>query len=173
MMNHRRIQNQLSAYLDSELNPEERAVVEAHLSICDACAQMMGDFQQNRQWIAALEHEVPPIADRVLAQLPDRGPVRRQFFPSFDELRRWVFRPSTGAAAAAVTVCLIVAFIYFNPTRPPEDALDLYLTVHTEHVAYNPLRSNVTADSLGEDMKTPDTTAEDNTDFLLEVHLGD
>ena len=63
MKNHDRIQNQLSAYLDNELSPEQRTIVETHLSECHECADMLADFQRNRQWIGALTHEAPPIAD--------------------------------------------------------------------------------------------------------------
>ena len=178
MKNHDRIQNQLSAYLDHELSPEQRRRVEAHLSGCHECAEMLADFQRDRQWIGALEHEAPPIASLVLPQLADRGPVRRGFLPSFNELWDWVCRPAIGGGAL-VTVGMVLAFVYFNPMTPDSkdtytsDPLDFYLTVHTEHVAYNPLHSNAVADSFGVDINTPDTTVEDNTDFLLEVHLGD
>ena len=51
-MSHNRIQKQLSAYLDDQLNPESRARVEAHLDTCDECVEILSNFQQNRQAIA-------------------------------------------------------------------------------------------------------------------------
>ena len=82
MKNHDRIQNQLSAYLDNELSPEQRTVVETHLSECRECTEMLADFQRNRQWISALTHEAPPIADQVLPQLTDRGPFDENCSPA-------------------------------------------------------------------------------------------
>lgn len=177
-MVHCRIQNQLSAYLDNELSAEEHAVVGAHLSSCDECVEMLADFQQNRQWVAALGHREPPIADLVFPQLPDRGPIRRKFLPSIDDLWNWSFRfrwarPATGSIFALVGACLILAFIYFKPTQAPEDSLDLYFTMHAEHSVYNPSQSNTDGSFVAANPKTPGTTVEDDTDFLLEVYLGE
>ena len=179
MRNHNRIQNQLSAYLDNELDPEQRTVVETHLSECHECTEMLADFQRNRQWIGALTHEAPPIADTVLPQLADRGPVRRRLLPSFGEFWDWVCRPAISGVGALATVGLVLALVYFNLMMPVSedtyttDSLDFYLTVHTEDTTYNPLYSYAVTDSFSVDTNVQDTTVEDNTDLLLEVHLGD
>ena len=179
MRNHDRIQNQLSAYLDNELSPEQRTVVETHLSECHECTGMLADFQRNRQWISALTHEAPPIVDQVLPQLPDRGAVRQKLLPTFGELWNWVCRPAISGIGALATVGLVLALVYFNLMMPgSEDAytadpLDFYLAVHTEDTTYNPLHSYAVTDSSGVDTNIPDTTVEDNTALLLEVHLGD
>ncbi len=179
MKNHNRIQKQLSAYLDDELSPEQRLSVEVHLSECRECTAILADFQRNRQWIGALTHEAPPIADTVLPQLADRGPVRRRQLPSFGELWDWVCRPAISSVGALAMVGLVVALVYFNLMIPATqdtytaDPLDFYLAVHTEDTAYNPLYSYAVTDSFGADTNIPDTTIQDNTDLLLEVHLGD
>ena len=179
MKNHDRIQKQLSAYLDDELSPEQRMSIEAHLSECHGCTEILADFQRNRQWIDALTHQAPPIADLVLQQLADRDPVRRKFLPSFSELWNWLCRPAIGGVGALAMVGLVWALAYFNLMMPgsediyTSDPLDFYLTVHTEDAAYNPLHLYAVADSFGVDTSIPDTTVEDNTNLLLEVHLGD
>ena len=179
MKNHNRIQNQLSAYLDDELSLEQRVSIEAHLSECHECAEILVDFQQNRQSIGALTHEAPPIADLVLPQLVDRDPVRQKVLPTFGELWDWVCRPAISGVGALAMVGLVLALVYFNLMMPgsedtyTSDQLDFYLTMHTEDTAYNPLYSYTVVDSLGTDTTISDTTVEDNTDFLLEVHLGD
>ena len=179
MKNHNRIQNQLSAYLDNELSPEQRMSIEVHLGECHECAQILADFQRNRRWIGALTHEAPPIADLVIPQLIDRGPVRRKFFPSFSELWDWACRPAISGVGALATVGLVLVLVYFNLMMPgPEntytaDPLDFYLTVHTEDAAYNPLYSYAVAGSSGVEINGSNTTVEDTTDLLLEVHLGD
>ncbi len=178
MKNHTRIQNQLSAYLDDELSPEQRISIDAHLSECHECTEMLADFQQNRQSISALTHEAPPIADLVLPQLADRGPVRQKVLPTFGELWDWVSRPAISGVGALAMVGLVVALVYFNLMMPGSndtytaDPLDFYLAVHTEDTAYNPLHSYAVTDAFGTDTNS-DTTTEDNTDLLLEVHLGD
>ena len=179
MKSHDRIQNQLSAYLDDELSPEQRISIEAHLNECHECTEILADFQRNRQWIGALTHEAPSIADTVLPQLADRGPVRRRFIPNFSELWDWLCRPAISGVGALAMVGLVLALVYFNLMMPgskdtyTSDPLDFYLTVHTEDAAYNPLYSYTVVDSLGADTNISDTTAEDNTDLLLEIHLGD
>ena len=179
MKNHNRIQNQLSAYLDDELSPEQRISIEEHLSECHECAEILADFQQNRQSIGALTHEAPPIADLVLPQLADRGPVRQRVLPTFGELWDWVCRPAISGVGALAMVGLVLALVYFNMMMPsPEDTstsdpLDFYLTMHTEDAAHNPLYSYTVVDSLGADTAISDTAVEDSTDLLLEVHLGD
>ena len=76
-------------------------------------------------------------------------------------------------------VGLVLALVYFNLMMPgsedtyTSDPLDFYLAVHTEDTTYNPLHSYVVTDSSGVDTNIPDTTVEDNTALLLEVHLGD
>ena len=179
MKNHNRIQNQLSAYLDGELSPEKHTIVETHLGECRECAQMLADFQRNRQWIGALTHEAPPIADLVLPKLSDRGPVRRKLFPSFSELWDWLSRPAISGVGALAMVGLVVALVYFNLMMPrpndtyTTDPLDFYLVLHTEDAAYNPLHTYTGTDSFAVDTNIPDTAIEDNTALLLDVHLGD
>jgi hypothetical protein len=178
-MNHRRIQNQLSAYLDNQLHPNERAKVETHLNTCDECVQMLADFQQNRQWIAALEHQAPPIADLVMAKLPDRDSVRRRSLLDFVAIWHWFCRPATGGVFALATACLVFALILFQPMSPtPEDPfaadpIELYLAVHNEQLTYNPLKSNATLNSYDTNHQTSNTTTSDDTALLLEVYFGD
>jgi anti-sigma factor RsiW len=69
-MNHKRIQNELSAYLDNELTPSRHKQVEAHLRSCSECSDMLSAFQQNRQRVADLSHPVPStLKDAVMAEI--------------------------------------------------------------------------------------------------------
>jgi len=172
-MDHNRIENQLSAYLDDQLSSEKRVNVDAHLNTCDGCAEMLADFQQNRQRIGELEHKVPPIADLILPQLRDLGPVQRKFLPNAEDLRWWFFRPVTGGMFALVSACLLFAFVYFNFTPASEDSLNLYLAMHTQHSVYHSSQSDGVSDSFHAETNTPYTSIEDDTDVFLEVYLGD
>ena len=67
--------DQLSAYLDGELGPEERDRIEAHLRGCDGCARFGGEF---RATVRALrEHLLHPkklpasVQERVRAAIED------------------------------------------------------------------------------------------------------
>ena len=69
-MNHKRIQAELSAYLDNELTPSRHAQVEAHLRSCNECVNMLSAFQRNRQMVADLSHPVPlALKDAVMAEI--------------------------------------------------------------------------------------------------------
>ena len=172
-MSHSRIQKQLSAYLDDQLSPESRTQVETHLNTCDECVDMLSDFQQNRQSISALRHEAPPIAELVLPQLPDRGPVRRSFLPSIEEIRQWFFRPVMGGTFAVVSAGLLLALVYFNLTPTSDDLLDLYLSEHTQYSVYYSTQSDEATDSIDANGIPSPTNVEDDTNFFLAVYLGD
>ena len=69
-MNHRQIQDELSAYLDNELAPAVREQVEAHLRSCDECSEMLSAFQENRQMVANIAHPVPAtLKETVMAKI--------------------------------------------------------------------------------------------------------
>ena len=69
-MNHKRIQKQLSAYLDNELTPSRHEQVEAHLRSCEECSDMLSVLQQNRQMVANLSHPAPStLKDAVMAEI--------------------------------------------------------------------------------------------------------
>lgn len=69
-MNHKRVQDELSAYLDNELTPSRHEQVEAHLRSCEECSDMLSAFQQNRQRVADLSHPAPStLRDAVMAKI--------------------------------------------------------------------------------------------------------
>ena len=69
-MNHKRIQGELSAYLDNALTPNRHKQIETHLRSCSECSDMLSAFQQNRQRVADLSHPVPStLKDGVMAQI--------------------------------------------------------------------------------------------------------
>ena len=71
-MNHRQIQNALSAYLDNALSANARKQVEAHLRTCDECSEMLAAFQENSARIRDFVHPAPPIKERVMAQIHEQ-----------------------------------------------------------------------------------------------------
>lgn len=168
-MKHQRIQKQLSAYLDNELAPIMRQEVDDHLRDCQECVDMLADFKQNRQRIAALVHPAPSMKNVVLAKIQEAAPQNKLL----SILRRWVFRPFTVGATAFSTVCLVVAFFIFTYSPAPQydELLDFFFGVHTEEVANNPLKSNVATP-----LNTPTTFTEDmgeDTETLLNLYLGE
>ncbi len=69
-MNHKCIQNELSAYLDNELTPSRHEQVEAHLESCEACSDMLSAFERNREMVADLAQPVPlTLKDATMAKI--------------------------------------------------------------------------------------------------------
>jgi hypothetical protein len=99
----------LSAYLDSELSPAERAEVEAHLATCEECAALVARMGALNDVLRELPVEAPSgyfdsFPGRVRARLEKEGPSRP---------RRGAARPGwrlpvwTWAAAAALLLAVL------------------------------------------------------------------
>ena len=142
-MKHQKIQNQLSAYFDNELTPQERRMVDKHLLDCQECTEMLEDFQHNQQRISDLIHPAPSMKNAVLAKIHETETSNRKGPLSI--IRQWVFRPFTVGATAFSTICLIIALFYVNPTPNPQydELLEYYFGFQTEEISNNPLKSNV------------------------------
>src|SRR2546421_10738792 len=54
----------LSAYVDDELSPDERATVEEHLPSCEACRTIVGEMAAVHDDLAAIPAPSPSDADR-------------------------------------------------------------------------------------------------------------
>jgi hypothetical protein len=179
-MQHSQIQKQLSAYLDEALSPQECEGIELHLQTCNECTEILSDLRQNRQWIAELRQPAPTgLWEAVQAQManPNQRQAIRKFRLDFGYIwRQWIFRPVPVGISALVTVCLVLALVYLNPTQnPSEDSLDFYLMVHTEYVAHNPLTSNTVVDSFviveESEAESPDAAFPDDTQTVLDTYL--
>jgi len=93
---------QIHAYHDGELSPSDRAAVEAHLSECADCRELLADLRSVAQLVATAPMvEMPPQAMKRMQQAwwtaQDRGVLR---------VASWLT-----AAAAAV----IFAAVMFSP----------------------------------------------------------
>ena len=71
-MDHRRIQNALSAYLDNELSESMQKQVEAHLRTCKECSDLLAAFEQNSNRIRGFVHPAPPIKNMVMAKIHEQ-----------------------------------------------------------------------------------------------------
>lgn len=177
-MKHRRLEKQLSAYLDNELSPQEREVVEIHFKTCDECQQTLTSFGRNRRWIAALQRPVPPgiwEAVREQMQARSRVPVKKKWTQDVSVLwRQWIHRPFAFGIGAFVAVCLILALSLINPPPDaPEDTFDLLWAVHAADTASNPLTSEVTVIVEVSQPSTPKASFSDDTATFLDLYLGE
>jgi anti-sigma factor RsiW len=101
---------QLTAYVDEELEPAERQVLEAHLPSCDGCRQTLSLLQRMVPKVEALERPMPSAhlkaaLLRELSQEP-RG-LRPRLKAWFESLNGWQ-RPALGLGAALAVTLLVV-----------------------------------------------------------------
>ncbi|RKU20842.1 hypothetical protein C6499_22955 [Candidatus Poribacteria bacterium] len=180
---HTQFQDELSAYLDNELNPTTCQRVEAHLHSCSECADMLSALRENRERVKSLEHPAPAsIHDTVMAKirqqtadvhveestptrwLPDLG----RWLP---DLGRWFFRPVTAGATGILTLALILGALYFYPSSTQyDDTLDFYFELHAEQVD-NPLKSNVGLVSTTSTVEPSSTETADDADAFLDLYF--
>ena len=101
MSGHER--ERVSAYLDGELGPAERAEVEAHLAVCAACAALLEDLAAVGAEAAGLPAAAPEgyfdrFPSRVVARLRAADARRRPF-----RLPVWTWAAAAALVLAAVT----------------------------------------------------------------------
>jgi anti-sigma factor RsiW len=117
MTMHEEFTDKLSDYLDDELTPEERRLVDAHLSACTDCARTLRDLAEVAAAAASLPVREPPrdlwngIANRISAAPRAVAPSRRRFAFTLPQL----------AAAVVVLAALSgwVAVRLLPPASPP------------------------------------------------------
>ncbi|HOW86344.1 MAG TPA: zf-HC2 domain-containing protein [Candidatus Aminicenantes bacterium] len=122
-----RIEELLSAYLEGELAPAERAEVEGHLAACPACAEFAGLMREALAAAASFpEVEPSPALVARLYEIPDRARARKS--PARTVLE-WLTRPSLQPVYAAATAFLVIlTFVLFHPEgRDVRKKLDIGL----------------------------------------------
>ena len=104
-MKHKIFSDNISAYLDGELQPEDKAQLEAHLAGCPDCRAALGQLRAVSGLVKAQALEpVPPALKN--AVLNGRAPARP-----------W-FKPVLAFSAAAAGLLVV-----FNLTKPGEESL--------------------------------------------------
>jgi Putative zinc-finger len=104
---------QLSAFLDKQLSPQEQAVFDAHMSTCQECQGKLADLRLTIALVRALpQEEVPrsfvlpsrlmPVAERPLHRRAGATPINGQRRVRANALQRTVRVISTLAAVLAL-----------------------------------------------------------------------
>ncbi|MCB8882698.1 zf-HC2 domain-containing protein [Acidisoma cellulosilytica] len=93
----------LNALLDGELSAPDAAVLTAHLAVCPACMQRLGELAAIRAAIAGLHREIvsPALEQRILAMTDDAMP--KAVLP-FRPRRRQIGMLAIAAGIAALLV---------------------------------------------------------------------
>jgi hypothetical protein len=92
-------EEQLSAYVDGELDARVRRDVQAHLATCEACSTLVDELRQTKSMLAELPRPAVPRSFALGPEyaVPRREPARRASF--------------TFAPVAALTVLLALLFV--------------------------------------------------------------
>ncbi len=104
---------QLSAFFDKQLSPEEQAVFDVHISTCQQCQRNLADLRLTVALLRAMpEEEVPrsfvlpgalaPVPERTIRQDTPITPVAKKRHARFNTLRRSVRVVSALAAVLAL-----------------------------------------------------------------------
>jgi predicted anti-sigma-YlaC factor YlaD len=100
----KQVRNQLSAYVDGELNTQRAQAVEMHLSQCEGCSRESETVGGVRRLTAAIPLEELPtgLHAGIMARLADEmAASARAFRPAPRRLSPWALMGLAGAAAAA------------------------------------------------------------------------
>jgi len=149
--------DQLSAYLDGELDAAERAQVDAHLPTCAECRSTLDALRATIAGLATLPEPVPSEQDSWAI----RSAISRSRAPA----KRWQ-RAAWGAGAVAAGVVAFIAFTHPPATkvgggleasakRPRTTAAD-NVTINTVAGNFNP--QSATARLLYVSKKVPDAS---------------
>lgn len=112
------VQKMLPAFLEGVLSKTENALVENHMSSCDACRAAFEEYRYTRQLIGRLEEVEPPpgFAQKVMARVEEEerkrgGILRKLFYPLYIKV------PLQAVAVVAVAVLAIQAYRAVEPPK--------------------------------------------------------
>ena len=112
----------LSAYIDDELEPAEKALVEKHLPICPDCAKRLQELRKVSEITRSLGEVSPPTAFSQRLRQAVREEVDRLSSPYPVEKRvswwqRITPRAALGLASAAAGVLILILFLNTLPQK--------------------------------------------------------
>ncbi len=122
-------EEQLSAYLDGELDARHAETVERHLSTCDSCAALLEELRETRALLSALPTQAPPRSF-VLGAEYARAPVREVARPS----RRFNLALAPAVALSVFVALLVVDLGHFSSTSSDESSTALTAATAREMV---------------------------------------
>lgn len=107
-----KIEEILSLYLENEISPEEKMMIENHIKECARCSTLFSFLKEAKESLTDFpELEVSENLMNRLYALPSK---KKKLMPSFD----FLLRPSLQPVFAVATVFLImISFYFFNPDK--------------------------------------------------------
>jgi len=114
-MDHAGIREMLSAYLDGELTPGERSLIEDHLKTCPECGDALRELRRTVEHIRELGEETPPpwLTRRVMARIQEEATREKILKRRFLHLRRRL--PLQAAALVFLSVTVYMVYRTVSP----------------------------------------------------------
>jgi hypothetical protein len=121
---HDEAETLLPWYVTGQLDPRDRALVEAHLPSCANCRRQLKTERLLIDEFRSLTPEIDTGWARLRAQIEPERQKRATFSPSFGEIWNVFRRPAVAALAAAQIAFVIVAgAVLLSLNRPAYQAL--------------------------------------------------
>jgi uncharacterized protein YoxC len=110
------VQEKLSAYVEGIISPEERTLLDEHLTLCQKCCESLADLKKTVEYIHNLEDVEPPtwLTQKVMARIrseakSNKGLLQKLFYPLHIKLP---------IEAVAVIVIAVTALYIFKTIQP-------------------------------------------------------
>lgn len=108
------VHNLLAAYLENALSPEEKKLVEEHLTVCPSCRRDVADLKKTLDLLQNIEEVEPPpfFEQRIMAAIREeqkQSVWRRLFFPLYVKIP---------IQALATVFIAVFAFIVYQKSDP-------------------------------------------------------
>ncbi|HUU02515.1 MAG TPA: zf-HC2 domain-containing protein [Myxococcota bacterium] len=127
--NCEKVQQELVAYVDDELDPGLRAEIEAHLAVCAACRVRREELGRTIARVDVLPVTAP--APDLLRRFEER--IERERKGIFGGFLTWLARPRVLVGASLAACLLIVLMVIVRPGGSPgSDDAELAIAGHLD-----------------------------------------
>lgn len=118
----RHVKDELSSYLQNELDKEQTIYVESHLAVCEDCKKECEEIEQGIFWASQIQKTNCPeslwnnIEDKLNTQTQVKTPDFKGYFDSLFPTRTWV-------RVSVVAIALIIFIPFFNSLLKNREAI--------------------------------------------------
>jgi hypothetical protein len=141
------VQEKLSAYVEGIISPEERTLIDEHLTLCQKCCESLADLKKTVEYIHNLEDVEPPtwLTQKVIARIKseaksNKGLLQKLFYPLHIKL------PIEAVAVIVIAVTALYIFKTIQPVvrlaKAPSEEVTTQSTLQEKDSFQKDLKSN-------------------------------
>ncbi len=118
-MKHSDIRQNLSAYMDGSVTPEEKAIIDEHLESCPECRVALEELKKTAACIRELEEVEPPawLAPKIMEKAREEAETKRGIFSRLFS----PFPVKLSLEAAALVLVTVTGYLVFRVAQPEMD----------------------------------------------------